>query len=108
MEREVYNIIDRETGEQEGSYERGNYTKYDFSSVDSARGSNCHGIYKNRVKYRIAKYKVTIELIDEDVDPPTEEEIEKHNKEAEFSESIKHLSFGEMLLRTLVRDNLDA
>ena len=65
---EVYRIIDKQSNEPQGVYWRGNYDKYDFESVESARSSNVHGIYKDKVKYNIAKYKVTYQLIDNDCD----------------------------------------
>ena len=90
MYKEVYRIIDRETDYLQGAYSRAYHTEYDFDSVSSARGSNCHGIYKDRAKYKIAKYKVTYELIDEDCDKPTEKEIQRYliKKEEEAKELI--------------------
>lgn len=81
---EIYKIINRETGGEEGSYERGNYTKYEFGSPSSARSSNCHGIYEDKTKYKIQKYKVTYELVEDDVDPPTQEEIEAAKKKEQL------------------------
>lgn len=63
----VYRIIDRATGEPVGSYSRAYCDEYDFSSSDEARSANCHGIFKDRDKYAIAKYRVTYELIEADV-----------------------------------------
>ena len=75
MEKTIYRLFDRSNNEPCGSYERGYHTKYDFSSPSSAREYNCHGIFKNRAKYRLARYRVTVELIDEDVDPPPADEL---------------------------------
>jgi hypothetical protein len=75
---EVFRIINRATGKPEGVYSRAYCDEYDFYSADSARSSNCHDIYKDRAKYGIAKYRVTYELIEEDCDPPTPEEVEVH------------------------------
>lgn len=66
--QEVYRIIDRETGEARGSYSRAYCDEYDFGSAHEARNANCHGIFKDTDKYRIAKYRVTYELIEEDVE----------------------------------------
>jgi hypothetical protein len=63
----VFRIIDKQTGNAVGSYSRAYCDEYDFRSVNEARGANCHGIFKNQEKYKIAKYKVTYELIDDDV-----------------------------------------
>jgi len=88
--KEIFRIIDNETGKPEGVYQRGNYDQYDFSSIESARSSNCHDTYKDRVKYNISKYRVTIELIDDDIDPPDEKEIkeaeERENHEKEMDD----------------------
>ena len=64
----VFQIINRETGEAQGSYSRSCCDEYDFHSVSAARTANCHGIFQNKQKYAIAKYRVTYELIEEDVD----------------------------------------
>jgi len=64
----VYRIIGRETGEPVGSYSRAYCDEYDFRSVDSARNANCHGMFKDKEIYKIAKYKVTYELLEDDVD----------------------------------------
>lgn len=65
--QDVFRIIDRGTGDAIGSYSRANHDEYDFSSAESARGANCHGIFEDRQKYKIAKYRVTYELIEDDV-----------------------------------------
>lgn len=63
----VFRIINRATGEPVGSYSRAYCDEYDFASADQARNANCHGLFKNETKYRIAKYKVTYELLDDEV-----------------------------------------
>jgi len=60
----VYRIIDRESGSAVGSYSRAYCDEYDFNSPEEARQANCHGMFKDRKKYSIAKYKVTYELIE--------------------------------------------
>lgn len=65
--QEVYRIIDRSTGEAVGSYSRECHMEYDFTSPSAARNANCHGMFKNVDKYKIARYRVTYELIGEDV-----------------------------------------
>ena len=62
----VYRIIDRNTGEAQGSYSRVYCDEYDFKSVSEARTANCHGIFEDEKKYKIAKYKVTYTLITDD------------------------------------------
>lgn len=64
----VYRIINRESGEPEGSYSRSCCDEYDFYSVLDARNSNCHGMYEDKKKYKIAKYKVTYELLNDSCD----------------------------------------
>lgn len=90
MCKEVYRIIDRETDYLQGAYSRAYHTEYDFDSVSSARSSNCYDIYKDKAKYKIAKYKVTYELIDDDCDKPTEKETQRYliNKEEDARELI--------------------
>jgi len=63
----VFRIIDRKTGDPVGSYSRACCDEFDFNSPEQARSANCHGIFKNRRKYKIAKYRVTYELIEDDV-----------------------------------------
>ncbi len=70
----VFRIIDRQTGEAQGSYSRAYCDEFDFYSPDQARTANCHGIFKDRKKYRIAKYRVTYELLDDDVHCQSEED----------------------------------
>lgn len=64
----IFRIIDRITGEPQGSYSRTYCDEYDFESPQKARGANCHGIFKDREKYRIAKYRVIYELLEEEAD----------------------------------------
>ncbi len=64
----VFRIIERETGELVGSYSRAYCDEYDFSSAEQARSANCHDIYQDRKKYQIAKYRVTYELLEDDVE----------------------------------------
>ncbi len=63
----VYRIIDRESGKAQGSYSRAYCDEFDFNSVEEARTANCHGMFEDKQKYKIAKYKVTYELIEDDV-----------------------------------------
>lgn len=62
----VYRIISKATGEAIGSYSRACCNEYDFDSVSRARHANCHGIFKDENRYKIAKYRVTYELLEED------------------------------------------
>ena len=64
----VYRIIDRKTNEAQGSYSRAYCDEYDFESAEKARKSNIHGVFENRKKYKISKYRVTYELIEDDCD----------------------------------------
>ncbi len=70
----VFRIIDRQTGEAQGSYSRACCDEFDFDSPDRARTANCHGIFRDREKYRIAKYRVVYELLDDDVHCQSEED----------------------------------
>jgi hypothetical protein len=62
----VYRIVDRNTNESVGSYSRAYCDEYDFNSVYEARLANCHGMFVDEKKYKIARYKVTYELIEDD------------------------------------------
>ena len=62
----VYRIIDRESGYTRGSYSRACCDEYDFASVSDARTANCHGMFKDKKKFAIARYRVTYELLEED------------------------------------------
>lgn len=64
----VFRIIDRRSGRAVGSYSRAYCDEFDFESADEARSANCHGMFEDRRKYKIAKYRVTYELISDDVD----------------------------------------
>ena len=64
----IFRIIDKDSGESAGSYSRSCCDEYDFGSAESARDANCHGMFKDKQKYKIAKYRVTYELIADDVD----------------------------------------
>lgn len=63
----VYRILDN-NGEAQGSYSRAYCDEYDFSSPSEARNANVHGKFLNKEKYRIAKYRVTYELLEDNVD----------------------------------------
>lgn len=80
----VYRLVNAETGAFVGSYSRAYCDEFDFESVEQARSANCHGLFRDKSAYRVVKYRVIYELIDDDVDPPTEEEIlesERRRKE---------------------------
>lgn len=62
----VFRIINRNSGEAVGSYSRAYCNEYNFSSVSEARNANCHGMFEDKEKYKIAKYKVTYTLIEDD------------------------------------------
>lgn len=64
----VFRIIDRDTSEPVGSYSRAYCDEFDFRSAEEARSANCHGMFRDRRKYKIAKYRVTYELIEDDCD----------------------------------------
>jgi hypothetical protein len=64
----VFRIIDRQTGTVQGSYSRAYCNEYDFDSIEDARTTNVHGMFENKQKYKIAKYRVIYELIEDDVD----------------------------------------
>jgi hypothetical protein len=65
----VFRIISRDTGAAVGSYSRAYCDEFDFESAEQARSANVHGMFKDRSKYAIAKYRVTYELVEPDCDP---------------------------------------
>jgi hypothetical protein len=65
----VYRIIDTETGNAVGSYSRAYCDEYDFRSSREARTANVHGKFLDKDKYKIAKYKVTYELLEDYQEP---------------------------------------
>lgn len=65
---DVFRIIDRATGKEQGSYSRAFCDEFDFTSPEDARSANCHGVFQDKAKYKIARYRVTYELMDDDVD----------------------------------------
>ena len=67
----VYRIINKNTGEATGSYSRSYCNEYDFNSVSEARNANCHDVFKDTERYKIAKYKITYELIEDDCNEQT-------------------------------------
>lgn len=66
MEKEVYKIIDKNTGEAQGVYSRSYHDEFEFASAEAARTSNCHGIYEDKETYKISKFKVTYTLIEDE------------------------------------------
>ena len=64
----VFRIIENTTGKHVGSYSRAYCDEYDFETAEKARSANCHGEFEDKEKYRIAKYKVTYTLVDDDCD----------------------------------------
>jgi hypothetical protein len=64
----VFRIIDRQTGEAKGSYSRANCHEFDFNSAEEARNANVHGMFNDKNKYAIAKYRVVYEMVEENVD----------------------------------------
>lgn len=66
----LYRIAERKTNKEIGVYMPPTAREeYNFSSVESARKSNCNGIYEDKTKYKIHKYRLV--LIDKDCDTAT-------------------------------------
>lgn len=80
QEREVARIFHRENGAPVGSYSRACHDVFEFATPEKARRDNVHGMFEDRIKYRIARYRVRYELIEEDVFPPTEEDYTARKK----------------------------
>ena len=80
----VFRIIDRSTGDAVGSYSRACHDEYDFPSAYKARLANCHGLFTDTEQFKIAKYRVTYELIEDDCD------IEEDHKKF-YQEDLKRI-----------------
>jgi len=65
MQKIVYMIHDKETGEAQGVYCRAYHDDFEFSSKERALNANCHGIHKDTEKYEVKKYRVTYEEIED-------------------------------------------
>ena len=77
---EIYRIVNRKTDKEVGVYMPPTARdEYNFSSISVARRSNCDGIYEDKVDYKIRKYKLV--LVEDDCDPPTEDDYKKKEKE---------------------------
>jgi hypothetical protein len=63
----VFRIID-EKGEAVGSYSRAYCNEYDFQSVEEARSANINDMFRDKKKYKIARYHVIYKLLDPDCD----------------------------------------
>ena len=64
----VYRIIDRRDNKPQYVYSRAYHDEVDFDAASSARNANVHGIYKDKDRYKISKYRVIYELIEDDCD----------------------------------------
>lgn len=76
---EIYRIVHRETDKEVDVFmsPKPRY-EHNFSSVSEARHSDYSGVYADKVDYKIRKYKLV--LIEDDCDPPTEEDYKKKEK----------------------------
>jgi len=57
-----------------------NGTQSEFNSIEEARGFNCHGLFKDKVRYKIYEYEVVRTLLSIDADPATKEDIEEYTR----------------------------
>ena len=62
----VYRILARDGETPQGAYSRACCDEYDFKSVEEARGANYYGIFQDKKKYKISKYRITYEMIEDD------------------------------------------
>jgi hypothetical protein len=86
--QEIYRIVDRGTDKEVGVYTQPTARdEYNFGSVEAARKSNCHGIYEDKTKYKIRKYKLV--LVDDDCDPPTEDDLRRDEIRKKLMEELR-------------------
>ena len=64
----IYRVVDIEKGTFCQAYSRAYCYEVDFESAEEARSSLFNDEYQDREKYKIAKYRVTYELVDDDCD----------------------------------------
>jgi hypothetical protein len=94
----IYRIVDNRTNEIVPCYFQFGGDIYDFNSVKEARESNCHGVFKDKDKYRIAKFKVIEELECDNCDPATEDELIEITKEKDKDKAIDKI-YQELISR---------
>jgi hypothetical protein len=99
----IYRIIDKKTGNPVGSYSRAYCDEYDFESVEDARSANCHNTFQDRKKYKIAKYKVTYELIEDDVDKNIKDEESQIEKMNRTVEELASADLDTLILQYLIK-----
>jgi len=80
MNKEIYKIVDRNDNSTQRVYSRSYRYESEFDSIHSATHAHHSGKHQNKAKYKIQKYKVTYELIEDDCLPPTEEEIQQEKE----------------------------
>ena len=72
--KDKFVLIDRSTGKPVDVYMNVSaHHQMFFDSLDEARSSNCHDIYKDRVKFAVKRVKLNVSSTD--LDPPTRAEI---------------------------------
>ncbi len=59
LDKELYRIYDKENKCWAGAYSRSYGEEFEFNSEEEARTSNYYGIYENKEKYDIIKFKVS-------------------------------------------------
>ena len=64
--RTVFTLHNRRTGEQVGSYDRSYGDRFEWPDEASARNDNCNGLFEDREKYVVKRWRVTYELLDGD------------------------------------------
>jgi len=72
-----------------------NRTQSWFHSIDEARKFNCHGIFEDKVTYKI--YEYTLDLTSKDADPATKEDYDKYELEQKRREEFNKLTEDEII-----------
>lgn len=68
-----------------------NRTQTEFGSIREAREFNCHGLFKDKGRYEIHKFKAEISSDCVDVDPMNEEDRKELERRKERNEELKLL-----------------
>jgi len=96
MNKEIYKIVDRNDNSTQQVYSRSYRYESEFDSIHSATHAHHSGMHQNKAKYKIQKYKVTYELIEDDCLPPTKAERQEELR-------LKDMTFEEMVINSMIK-----
>ena len=65
MDKIVYKLWDKKEEVFASSYSRVYHDEIEWSSESNARNANCHGMFEDKTRYAVKKYRVTYEEIED-------------------------------------------